>query len=122
GLLTVQWSSGGEVLVTTSPSRSNSTVPSGLNILKPIDLEMLPKLTPNGVNLVLHYTDADVANQAVAGGALRAFYFAAPLGRWVELPVTVDTAAHTVTVSNVDVSAFGLMPTTLALMGGPRRG
>ena len=50
-------------------------------------------------------------------GALRVFYFAAPLGRWVELPVSIDATAHTVTVTNVDVSAFGLMPTALALMG-----
>ena len=55
--------------------------------------------------------------QGTPGGALRLFYWAQPLGRWVEIPASTDTGAHTVTSHNVDVSAFVNQLTPFALMG-----
>ena len=48
---------------------------------------------------------------------VKPLYYAEPLGRWVELPGTVNPAAHTITVSGLDVSAFAQGMTRLALMG-----
>ena len=78
------------------------------------ELRLLPQNVPNGVNLVLHFTDADLA---ATGGTLKPLYYAEPLGRWVELPGTVNPAAHTITVSGLDVSTFAQGMTRLALMG-----
>ena len=117
GVLTVQWVSGGNVLAMNGSVATIPAAPSGLAILRSTGLQMIPQSTPNGVNLVIHYSDSDVAKQAVKDGALRAFYYTSALGRWVELPVSEDKTGHTVTVSNVDVSAFEAGLTSLALMG-----
>jgi hypothetical protein len=66
---------------------------------------------PNTVNLIVHYTDDEVAG--IDENTLRLFYDAG--GVWVEMPVTIDTAANTATVTNVDVSAFGGGFTALGL-------
>jgi len=121
GVVTVQYVSGGNVDVNSEAinlaSDAGPAIPAGVAQVEAVSLQLVPVTTPNDVNVTLHYTDAMTAAQAVKGGPLRMFYYAAPLGRWVELPVSQDAAAHTVTVSSVDVSAFAPGLTRLALMG-----
>jgi len=119
GALSLQWTSGGEVQVIEAPIDLASTpgpaAPDGLHEIKAASLQLTPVTTPNGVNLIFRYTDADRGMQAVSGGPLRLFYYTQ--GQWVELPTTLDTTQHTVTVSNLDVSAFAAASTRVALMG-----
>lgn len=68
------------------------------------DLELQPNDTPNYVNVVLLYTDEELAG--LLESSLRVFYYDVNAGKWVELPIIVDPIANTITIVNIDVSAF----------------
>ncbi len=78
--------------------------PQGLTEIFGSNVQLQPQSTPNWVNLVLHYTDEDVTD--IDEWTLRMFYWDEQLAHWVELPSEVNPDANTVTVWNVDVSAF----------------
>ncbi len=81
-------------------------LPSGLKSQREVNLLLAPNGAPTTAALVVHYSDADTAGLNGGAAALRVEYYSVPLARWVELPKSVDTAAKTLTVNNLDVSAF----------------
>ncbi len=78
--------------------------PVGLQQVMSTQVQIQPLGTPNYVNMTLYYTNAQLG--ALPETNLRMFYFDTGLGAWVELPATVDPLTNSVTVYNVDVSAF----------------
>jgi hypothetical protein len=78
--------------------------PAGLHGLLTAQIQLQPLATPNSVTLTLFYPDSDLSG--VSETLLRAFYFVDELSVWVELFATVDPALNTVTIRDVDVSAF----------------
>jgi hypothetical protein len=78
--------------------------PTGLRQLSGAQLQLQPLSTPNVVSLTLYYYDDQLGSTDEA--SLRAFYWSDELGLWVELPVTLDPLANSVTIHNLDVSAF----------------
>ena len=76
----------------------------GLREIVAAEIQLQPLSTTNSVNIALRYTDADVAG--IDETTLRMFYYHQGYDQWVQLPATVDPVANTVTVYNVDVSAF----------------
>ena len=86
------------------PSGVPPAPPAGLRYLTGAQIQLQPQSTPNAVNLTLYYYDDQLGSTPEAN--LRAFYWSDQLGIWVELPVTLDPQANSVTIYNVDVSAF----------------
>jgi hypothetical protein len=111
GVVTVQWVGGGDIRVTHDPvdvrTNPGPRVPPWLHEIREANLKLVPVSTPNSVNIVMHYTQEDIASAGVNEAGLRMAYYNPVMVRWVELPVTVDTVNNTVTTANVDVSAFG---------------
>jgi hypothetical protein len=89
--------------------------PPGLRELTGLELQLQPIITPNDVTLTLYYTDAQLGSSQES--ALRIFYRDDTLDTWVELPVTVDAAANSVTVQGLDVSAFADNPHRVGVFG-----
>ncbi len=79
------------------------------------DVQIQPLGTPNYVNITMHYSDDQIGG--LQESSLRMFYFDDDLGAWIELPSLVDPLQDTVTVMNVDVSAFANRLHRIAVYG-----
>ena len=88
---------------TDSPSPAP---PGGLKAIRDFNLKLAPTGVPTNANLVVKYADSDVAGLPGGPAALQLQYWSVPLQRWVGLPSVLDTNAHTLSVINIDVSAF----------------
>ncbi len=122
GVVTLQWVSGGTVQVTEDPidaSTPTPPLPAGLKQLRGANLELIPLSTPNQVNLILHYTDQDVASNGVNEATVTMYYYNPVAAAWLHIPgATTDTNANTVTWTNVDISIFGSRLTRVSVLGG----
>jgi hypothetical protein len=99
--------------------------PSGLVRVAAANVQLQPTATPNHVTLTLHYTDEQLAALGVSEASLGVYLFvpdsANPQGpgTWVKLPATLDPATNTLTISDVDVSAFANVLHQVAIFGHP---
>jgi hypothetical protein len=84
----------------------NPIPPTGLKAIHDVNLKLAPTGVPSAVNLIVRYSDSEAASVTGGAGALQLQYWSVPLQRWVGLPSTLDTNAHTLTVTSIDVSAF----------------
>ncbi len=126
GVLSVRRTGGEAVVVIYEPetdplgTAGNPPAPGGLREVTTANVQVQPDGgTPNFVNLTLSYTDEELAALGVSEGSLRMFYYDPGLGTWVELPIVIDQIANTVTVVNLDVSAFANSPHLIALFAPP---
>ena len=96
------------MLVLGAPDKQPGAPPigttGGLHEVLVTQIQIQPTSTPNYVNLTLHYTDAQVAG--IPESNLRVLYFDDVFGVWVELPAVVSPHTNSITVYNLDVSAF----------------
>ena len=81
--------------------------------IRAANIQLVPLDVPNNVNVTLRYLDTDLGGLPESG--LRMFYYDAGLGRWVEVPATIDPVGNTVTWSNVNVGAFAPRITRIAV-------
>gem|GEM_PF-2086504 len=84
---------------------ASPALPLGWRSIREFNLKLAPIGAPTKATVVIHYSDTDVAN-AGDPSSFAVFYYSVPLQRWVQVPATLDANAHTVTVSDIDVSAF----------------
>ena len=110
GLISVAASGGGTLGVDIDPAdRARDPAPAlpfDLRGLRCYNLRLTSQAAPAGsVTLVVRFTDQDIA---FAGNpaSLSLQYYSVARGRYVQLPAELDQAAHTLTWSNLDISAF----------------
>jgi hypothetical protein len=122
GMLRVAYAGGDPVLVAISPVSAQQALPAGAGLVHSWDLQIVPNGTPNAVTLTASYADigqVGLTQRAPNGNVLSLMYWSPATGNWVVLPATNDPTGMTLTVNDLDVSAFTSGQTQLVLTATP---